>query len=311
MASPERHTTASPFLDARDTVGESIVWDDRSRRLVWVDIIGKRIHRLDPADGTHELWQAPDFPTSIGLRNDGGAIVGLMHDVRLWDFDAEWLDLATPEPEMPLNRLNEGAAAPDGSWWVASMRNNFLPDGTPLATTERTGAYHRIDPSGKTTLLLPPTHGIPNTMAWTDDGRFLTADTTTNEIRAHRIAADGGLADPEPFASGFPRGLPDGSCLDDEGFLWNCRVLGGACVVRFAPDGSVDRVINLPCSWPTSCTFGGPDLSTLYITSARFTMTPAHLAANPLEGALLAVSPGVRGRPCHRFGGTPADLPAA
>lgn len=297
--SPSR---AHPVIDARDIVGESIVWDDRLNRLVWIDIIGRRIHRLDPATGAAELWETPDFPTSLGLRKDGGAIVGLLRDIHLWDFGSAWTPLATPEPSMPLNRLNEGAVAPDGSFWVASMRNNFLPDGTPVATNARTGAYYRIAPVGTVSRLLPNTHGIPNTMVWTDDGRFLTADTTMNEIRSHRITACGGLSEPQPYATGFERGLPDGSCLDEEGFLWNCRVVGGACVVRFAPDGTVDRVIDLPCSWPTSCAFGGPNLDRLYVTSARFTMDPNHLAAHPLEGALWELVPGVHGRPCHRFG---------
>ena len=296
------HSNAQLVLDARDTVGESVVWDDRSHRLVWIDIIGRRIHRLDPATGAGELWRTPDFPTSLGLRRDGGAIVGLLRDIHLWDFDSGWTPFATPEPALPLNRLNEGAVAPDGSYWVGTMRNNFQPDGTPVATNARTGAYYRIDPGGAVSRLLPNIHGIPNTMAWTDDGRFLTADTTLNEIRSHRLAAGGGLEDPQPFAAGFPRGLPDGSCLDEEGFLWNCRVVGGACVVRFAPDGTVDRVVDLPCSWPTSCTFGGPNLDVLYVTSARFTMDAQHLEAHPLEGGLWAVAAGVRGRPCHRFG---------
>ena len=88
-----------------------------------------------------------------------------------------------------------------------------------------------------------------------------------------------------------------------EGYLWNCRVVGGACVVRFAPDGSVDRVMDLPCTWPTSCAFGGPELTTLFVTSARFTMKADHLARNPLEGGLFALETGVAGRPEPLFGG--------
>ena len=90
--------------------------------------------------------------------------------------------------------------------------------------------------------------------------------------------------------------------LDAEGALWNCRVVGGACVIRILPDGTVDRIIDLPCTWPTSCAFGGEDLRTLFITSARFTMSPEHLAANPSEGAPFAVNPGVGGLPPNLFG---------
>ena len=90
--------------------------------------------------------------------------------------------------------------------------------------------------------------------------------------------------------------------MDAEGFIWNCRVVGGSCLVRFSPDGRIDRVVDLPCSWPTSCAFGGEGLDTLYVTSTRFTMTEDHLAANPQEGGLFAVDAGVSGNPCNRFG---------
>jgi sugar lactone lactonase YvrE len=89
--------------------------------------------------------------------------------------------------------------------------------------------------------------------------------------------------------SGFSRGLPDGSCMDAEGYIWNCRVVGRASLLRFSPDGEIDRVVDLTCTWPTSCAFGGEDLSALYVTSARFTMSNEHLAANPQEGGLFAV----------------------
>ena len=290
------------LCEAGNIVGESIVWDDRSHRLVWIDILGQRIYRFAPASGKLESWRPPDLPTSIGLCKNGGAIVGLLRDIQLWDFNSSWVALATPEPHMLNNRLNEGCVAPDGSFWVGTMCNNFLPDGTPVATSARTGAYYRVSASGLVSSLLPNTHGIPNTMVWTDDGRFLTADTALNEIRSYRLTSLGELTDPQQFAESFPRGLPDGSCLDEDGFLWNCRVLGGSCVVRFSPDGSVDCVIDLHCSWPTSCTFGGPDLDVLYVTSARFTMDAQHLAANPHEGGIFSLAPGVRGRRSYRYG---------
>jgi sugar lactone lactonase YvrE len=139
-------------------------------------------------------------------------------------------------------------------------------------------------------------------MAWTDDDRFLVADTLANTIYVYdHDRATCRLTGRRTFAAGFSRGYPDGSCLDAEGYLWNCRVAGGSCIARFAPDGRLDRVIDLPCSWPTSCAFGGEGLATLYVTSARFTMDEAHLAAAPQEGGLFAVDAGVHGRPCNRF----------
>src|ERR1700754_379042 len=110
-------TRAELIFDARDIVGESLIWDDRRERLVWVDIVGRRIHRLDPQASTHESWDTPDLVTSIGLRADGGAIVGLRKAVALWDFGGLFRTIETIEPDRPDIRLNEGVVAPDGSFW--------------------------------------------------------------------------------------------------------------------------------------------------------------------------------------------------
>jgi sugar lactone lactonase YvrE len=291
------------LFGAQDIVGESLVWDERRQRLAWVDIIGRRIHRLDPRTLDHESWDMPDLVTSIGLRADGGAIVGLRKEVALWDFGGPLRTLATIEPDLPHNRLNEGVVAPDGSFWVGTMMNNIGPDDGPIDIAEDAGRLYRVDADGDVTRPSDDRFGITNTMAWTADGRFVTADTLKNELYSYRWdRARSRLDDRRLFFAGFERGFPDGSCMDADGYLWNCRVAGGSCVARVAPDGSLDRVVELPCSWPTSCAFGGQDLDTLFVTSARFTMTAGHLAANPGEGGLFALRAGVRGVPPNRFG---------
>ena len=219
----------------------------------------------------------------------------------LWDYGGEFRTLAIVEPDLPDNRLNEGRVGPDGAFWVGTMQNNLDPDGAPKAMTRDSGAIYRIDRDGRVSRLTPREIGIANTMAWTDDGRFLTADTLRNAIYAYDLRA-GALTNKRLFATPLDRGVPDGSCLDADGFLWNCRVAGGACVARFRPDGGLDQLVELPCTWPTSCAFGGPGFATLYVTSARFTMTAEHLAAHPEEGALFAIDSLGRGRAEHRFG---------
>ena len=299
MADP----TAEIVLDARNVVGESLVWDDRAGRLVWVDIIGRRIHCLDPRDRVHERWNLPDLVTSVGLRNDGGAIVGLRKEVALWDFGGPLRTLALIEADQPGTRLNEGVVAPDGSFWVGTMANNIGPDDVPVDITEDAGRIYRVDENGEVIELSDDRFGITNTMVWTGDGRFVTADTLKNELYSYRWdRSRQRLDDRRPFFERFARGLPDGSCIDAEGYVWNCRVVGGSCLARIAPDGSLDRLMELPCSWPTSCAFGGKDLDTLFVTSARFTMNAQHLRANPVEGGLFALQPGVRGVPANRFG---------
>lgn len=299
MSSPQ----VKAVYESQDCVGESLVWDERSGSLFWVDIVGKRIHRLQLETGKHAQWATPDFVTAIGLREDGGLIVSLTKSICLWDFDNNFEPFATIEPELPGNRINECVVAPDGSYWVGTMQNNIAPDGSPQAMDANTGAYYRVDSSGKVTQLTDASFGITNTMAWTADGRFLTADTLANELYAYAYDdVSKTLGARSVFASGPDRGVPDGSCLDAEGYLWNCRVAGGACLARLAPDGSLDRIVELPCSSPTSCTFGGPDLRTLYVTSARFAMSPEHLITHPHEGNLWALDVGVAGRLENRFG---------
>ncbi|GAC1045518.1 SMP-30/gluconolactonase/LRE family protein [Rhizobium sp. No.120] len=294
---------AAIFFEAQDIVGESIIWSRDEHALYWVDIGGKRIHRLEVKTARHDMWSTPDFPTSIGMRRNGGFIIGLAREVCFWQPDEKFEVFAVPEPDRPNNRLNEGRVAPDGSFWVSTMQNNLNVDGTPKDMTSNTGAIYRIDPSGAIKQLTPNEYGITNTMGWTRDDRFLFADTLANEI--YSFAYDPGtsvISNRRTIVGGFERGLPDGSCLDADDYLWNCRVVGGAAVARFSTDGMLSRLVELPVSWPTSCTFGGADLSTLYVTSARFTMTDAHLRAHPLEGSLLAIKTEFRGVDEPKFG---------
>lgn len=289
-------------VDAKNITGESLVWDERRGRLAWVDIPAKRIHTLVLADGEHQTYDPPDFATSIGLREDGGAVVGLLQRVALWDWGDDWQTLAPIEPDKPDNRLNEGKVGPDGAYWVGTMQNNIAADGTPMKITGKTGGLYRVSPNGSLTRLTEDVFGITNTMVWPDDHTLIIGDTTENALYRYTVGEDGRLGRRQPFFEGYERGLPDGSCKDSEGFVWNCRVVGGSCVARIAPDGRLDRVVDIPVSWPTSCAFGGDALDRLFVTSARFTMTEEHLAANPQEGALISVDVGVSGNLEHRFG---------
>jgi sugar lactone lactonase YvrE len=294
---------AETIYEARNIVGESIVWHAEEAALYWVDIVARNIHRLEPRSRRHDSWPAPDFPTSIGLRKDGGFVVGLRRDVCLWRPGGGFEAIARPEPHLPDNRLNEGRVAPDGSFWVGTMQDNIRPDGSPKEMTRKSGALYRIDIRGEVSRLTEAEYGICNTMAWLRDGRFLFADTLANTIYQCRYNSETRtLAGRSVFAEGFQRGLPDGSCLDVDDNLWNSRVAGGACVAQYRPNGALAHVLEIPATWPTSCAFGGPDLSTLYVTSARFTMTAEYLAAHPEEGALFALKTATRGRPENLFG---------
>ena len=140
-------------------------------------------------------------------------------------------------------------------------------------------------------------------MVWRADGTFLFGDTLAHTIYAFDYDhSAGAIANRRVFAHTELPGMPDGSCLDADGYLWNARV-GGSCLIRFAPDGAIDRVVTFPVTAPTSCAFGGPDLATLYVTSSSFGMTKDEIKANPNAGALLAIEAGIKGMPAARFAG--------
>ena len=300
--SEEVNVTVDLILAARDVVGESLVWDDRRQCLAWVDIIGRRIQAFDPVTGSHEVWPLTQRPTSIGLCQDGGAIIGLERHICRWDWSGEPVPLVEVEPQQPFNRLNEGVVGPDGAFWVGTMQQNIGPNDEPLEIGEATGCIYRFDVGGQLRRASDDLFGITNTLVWPEPERLVTADTLANTLYAYRIGMDGRLSDRRVVLTGFSRGLPDGSTMDAEGFIWTARVAGGACLTRMTPDGCIDRVVDLSCSWPTSCAFGGDGLRTLYVTSARFTMTPEHLANHPHEGGLFALDAGVAGLPSRRFG---------
>ena len=292
---------AELILAAADTVGESLVWDDRRNLLAWVDIIGRRIHRLDPATGAHEVWPTPGRVTSIGPREDGGAIVGLERRVALWDWSGPFRTLCEVEADLPGNRLNEGVVGPDGAYWLGTMQNNIAEDDSPIEITASTGQLYRLTADGRLARLTDDRFGITNTFVWPAPDRLVTADSVLDTLFSYEIGPDG-LKNRRVFQAGFGRGVPDGSCMDAEGGIWTARVAGGACVTRTGPDGKVIEIVELPCTWPTSCVFGGEDLDTLYVTSARFTMDAQHLAVHPWEGGLFAMKPSIRGLSAHRFG---------
>jgi sugar lactone lactonase YvrE len=284
-------------------VGESPFWDDAAGELWWVDITGRAVLAWRPGDAAARRWVMPDFPSAVVLRRNGGALVALRDGLYFFDPETGGLELfCRPEADRPDNRPNEGKCDAEGRFWVGTMQNNLNPDGSAREMTASTGALYRVRPDGGWTREVDGV-GLSNTLAWTDQGRaLLFADTLTNVISRFEVTPDGHLANRRVFSDEKLPGHCDGSAIDSAGYLWNAR-FAGSCLVRFAPAGTVDRIVELPVTNPTACCFGGPDLRTLYVTSARFTLSDEHLAANPHEGAVLAIATDVPGTTSHRFAG--------
>lgn len=290
-------------LAAADGVGEGPFWDAAGQALWWVDIAGKAVQRWRPTTGEHHSWPMPDFPSAVVLREGGGLLLAMRDGLYFMDPATGELQLfCAPDADRPDNRSNEAKCGPTGEFWLGTMDNNLNPDGSPREMKNDRGALYRVRPDGGFTREVDGV-GLSNTLAWTDAGRtLLFADTLTGVISAFAVNDDGSLGARRVFSDEKLPGYCDGSTIDAEGFLWNAR-FAGSCLIRFAPDGRVDRVLELPVTNPTCCCFGGPDLRTLYVTSARFGLTPEQLARNPAEGAILAVDAGVTGTPSIRFSG--------
>lgn len=288
-----------PVCDQRFKLAEGPFWDDIQQALYWVDIAGFRALRLHQQQLRH--WQFTEPVSAFIPTTLGDALVTLASGVYR-------LDLTSPaeHPALTLlcvadpvagNRANEARCDSQGRLWLGSMQNNLDAQGGDLPIDRRSGGIARVEGNGQVTSLLSG-QGIVNTLLWTqDDAALLSADTLDGVIYRYPIDADGALGERRVWAAEHERGAPDGSAMDAQGYVWNAR-WGGHCLIRFAPDGSVDRIVEVPLSHPTSCVFGGPEMSTLFVTSAR----PSSDAL-ALDGCVLSVEIGIRGLASQRFAG--------
>jgi sugar lactone lactonase YvrE len=279
--------------------GEGAVWHAAENAVYWVDINRFLIHRFQPANASVRSWIFGEPVTALSLTDhDDVLLVVLGSKVILWEPSTDTRhDPLFKYDAWPAVRLNDARSDPRGSLWMGSMRNNIAEDGSAIEFGGTDGVLRRLDPDGKTSVWRRDI-GISNTMAWSPDRRhFYTGDSIANVIWVYDYdQATGSIANERPFLEGFARGLPDGSAMDSEGYLWNCRYYGN-CVVRVAPDGTIDRVVEMPVQNITTCCFGGADLTTLFVTTAS-----AHAPlGDRLAGSLFSIRTGVKGQPENRF----------
>jgi sugar lactone lactonase YvrE len=295
----KKHGDPVCVAPAGDRCGEGAVWHEAEQALYWCDINRFLIHRYEPRDGSVRSWFFDHVVSALALTDrDDTLAVALGSRLILWKPGTdERRDHIFQLPGWPRVRLNDGRVDPRGSFWLGSMRNNVNPDGSCGDAGGLDGKLFRIDPDGAVSEWRTDV-GVANTLVWSPDRtRFYFADTLLNAIRVYSYdAATGAIANEQPFFTGYERGLPDGSAMDSEGYLWNCRYNGG-CIVRVAPDGEVDSIVEMPVSKITTCTFGGPDLRTLYVTTASNDAP----AGERLAGSLFAIDTQVSGQKENRF----------
>ena len=271
------------------TLGEEILWDARSDSLLWVDIEDPAVWRHDPASGRSRRLALDEKLSFAVLTPDPEVVVaGFKSGVARLDLSTgARTPLVNPHEHRPGNRLNSGSVGPDGALWFGSMDD---------AEEEATGSYYRWD--GESLEGFGGKAAVTNGPIVAPDGRSVyTIDTYNGVIRVHDL--DGSrVGEPRPlvaFEEGW--GKPDGLTLDAEGHLWVCHYAGSR-ITRFTPEGEIERIVPVPTALVTKCAFGGPDLSTLYITTC---LRGRDRTLDPMAGHVYAVETAFKGLPATLF----------
>ncbi len=277
-----------------DQCGEAATWVPEENALYWTDVNRFLVHRLDAVEHTVATWLFDEPCVALFLTDSPGTLLlALGSRIIRWEPQRDRrADTGFRLDDWPQVRLNDGRPGPDGKIWIGSMANNVGADGTPGEVVGSHGELFRVASGTHGSEVLRREIGISNTVCFSPDRRtFYFGDTPRNLIWRYDCEPETGrIVNEQPFFEGFDRGLPDGSTVDSDGYLWNCR-FGGGCIVRVAPDGSVDRVLEAPVSNITTCEFGGADLATLYVTTAAM-MTDTF---ERLAGSLFSIDVGVSG----------------
>lgn len=272
-------------------LGEGPVWDHRNHTLLWVDIKNPAIWRYHPESGEHSRTSVGERVGFLALTPDQNVVIaGFKSGLAKFNLgDGQIEPVVSPEPDLPSNRINDGHVGPDGHLYFGTMDDG---EGKP------SGAFWRWD--GKELLRFRDGIVITNGPAFSPDGRTIyTVDTLNRTIHVQSLS-ERCPGEPRLFKQ-FDEscGTPDGICTDEEGHLWVCH-WGGSRITRIAPDASEERVVPMHTAQVTKCAFGGPDLTTLYVTTAAIGRDP-HI--DPMAGQLYAMESGIRGLRSNIFEG--------
>jgi L-arabinonolactonase len=278
-----------------DMLGESPVWDSHHQRLFWVDSFSKVIRCYRPAQKSFSEWAAPSMVGSVGLGPANTLVAGLLDGIYQLNLDdGSFIPLMRPSPDEPGTRFNDGKTDRFGRFLCGTMGIHADP----------LGKLWRIERDGRVDVLETGVR-ISNTLCFSPDGRQMYfADSLERKIWAYPYgsrASDVGtridLIDTRPWESG-----PDGATVDAEGCIWVSLIQVGK-IARFTPCGKLDRILDAPTDLPSSLAFGGPDLSTLFVTSIKDSGSGRAVSRHPHGGCLFAITGlGVQGIPETRFG---------
>tara|TARA_R110002072_G_scaffold60051_58_gene152771 strand:+ start:5629 stop:6507 length:879 start_codon:yes stop_codon:yes gene_type:complete len=290
---------SEPYIAVKQSciLGESPVWSVAEQALYWVDIRNPMIYRLDPASGDVRNWRVQTEIGSIGLAGEGRLIAGTRMGIAYIGLDDNsFEELADPEGDGRMNavRMNDGKVDRQGRFWCGGMDDPGYAEVASLYRFDHDHSIHRM--AGPVT--------ISNALCWSPDNTIMYfADSRKRTMWAYDFdAVSGAIENRRVFlevADG--EGVPDGATVDSEGFVWVAHMRGGK-VKRYDPAGKAEREIAFPVSLTSCPAFGGPDLRTLYVTTASSKFEPADFEREPDAGSLFAVETDVTGLPEPVFG---------
>ena len=270
-----------------NSLGEGITFSSTDNYLYWLDIGNKsKLYKLDLSSNKKEIFELPEIVTATSIKSEDELILATNNGLKLFNTsNAKFESVVTIEDEQTLTRSNDGASDAYGRFWFGTMQNNFDNNGNGIPIKDNIGKLYKVDINKKISIIEEGL-GIPNTFVWSpDNNNFYFSDTLKGTILSYNFELENGELSNKKELASFNRGHPDGSTIDTDGCIWNCR-WGGSCIVRFTPNGQVDQIIEMPVENITNCIFGGQDMKTLFVTTA----SNEGKNKNELDGSLFSIN---------------------
>jgi sugar lactone lactonase YvrE len=285
-------------LQIQNVIGEGPVWHSGEESLYWVSFVEEhRIFRFSTRTERHDVFETGMPVMALAIRKKGGMIAATARGLSTWDVESNKFEtMMNPLEGRAGIRFNDAAVDPRGRFWVGSMDDNN--------PKEPNGQLFRLD-GDKSFHLMDSDITVSNGIGWSPDQKTMYfTDSFRYCIHAYDFdAAAGSIKNRRVFVqSGTDGGVPDGMTVDSEGFVWSA-FWGGWKVVRYNPEGKIDREYRLPVPNPTSCAFGGKHLDELYVTSATLGLTAKEKSDTPQSGDLFRLRTGIKGMDEARFAG--------
>ena len=257
------------IFKCNNILGEGITYSNLDENLFWLDISNKsKLYKLNLSSNKNFVYDLPEIVTATSIKSTNELVLTSNNGINLFNTKTNIFKKQIGLEDNQLQtRSNDGASDALGRLWFGTMQNNFDINGNSIPITRNMGKLYKVDINKQVTVMEDDL-GIPNTFVWSpDNSKFYFTDTLTGTIKSYDFNLQTGTLTNKQNFINIDRGLPDGSTIDTDGCIWNCR-WGGSCIVRFTPNGKIDQFIEMPVQNVTNCVFGGSDMKTLFITTA-------------------------------------------